>query len=492
MDSNQKYLGITIGPIIKTLSMARKPRELWSASYLFSHLMRCIIETLPKGKVISPAVLDYSDSKKNKTTVGLYPDRVFLEGEIEQNMITTALKRFSKETGLTEEVVWNYFNVMWTSVEAEEVKDAVSQLNKNLDLLELNKRITEGTVEEEIIELIGKKSGSPLFTISLKSNDFPIESLGEIGAANLKQHAAWNQFRKLILTEDNEDAYAVFDDALKSYHKYICIVQADGDNMGKVVSNTNGITAISKSLLAFGQEACGAIADYGGLPIYAGGDDLLFIAPVVGNNKNIFDLLKQIDELYKNVQNEVDRMHIGIETSMSYGVSITYYKFPLYEALTKARKLLFEQAKNVQGKNAIAWELQKHSGSSFAGSLSKSTDELYAAFEELIKNSPKEAVVSAVSHKIQENEGLLALWAGKADSDTRILAFFKKYMEYKEDNPDPYLASVKNLMRIFYDQMLQEINNPEWNTKKATSEMVKTIYGMLRTAKFINGEEVKQ
>lgn len=489
-----KYTAINIGPIIHTLGLAHKPRELRSASYLFSYLMECIIQALKSSGEMS--LISPSDKMSGvETKVGLYPDRAFFshEKEIEvQPILNKAFEKFSKETGLDKTVVDNYFNVMWTSVEADEVKDAVSQLNNNLNLLELNKRIMDGKTEEKIIELIGKKSGSPLFTISLKSNDFPIESLGEIGAANLKQHAAWNQFRESILIEDNEDAYIVFRDALKSYHKYVCIVQADGDNMGEVVSNTNSITAISKSLLAFGQESCGAIADYGGLPIYAGGDDLLFIAPVVGNNKNIFDLLKQIDELYKNVQNEVDGMHIGIGTSMSYGVSITYYKFPLYEALAKARTLLFEQAKKVQGKNAIAWELQKHSGSSFAGSLSKSNDKLYNAFKEVIKNSPNEAVVSAVSHKIRENEGLLALWAGKENSDTRILAFFKKYMEYNEDKPDPYLKSVKNLMMIFYNQMLQEKNNPEWNTKKANSEVVKTIYGMLRTAKFINGEEVKQ
>ena len=37
-----KYTAISIGPIIKTLAMARKPRELWAASYLFSYLMKCI------------------------------------------------------------------------------------------------------------------------------------------------------------------------------------------------------------------------------------------------------------------------------------------------------------------------------------------------------------------------------------------------------------------------------------------------------------------
>ena len=51
-----KYTGITIGPIVATLSMARRPRELWSASYLFSLLMDCIKSRIPVDcKIVSPA-----------------------------------------------------------------------------------------------------------------------------------------------------------------------------------------------------------------------------------------------------------------------------------------------------------------------------------------------------------------------------------------------------------------------------------------------------
>jgi len=32
------YLALTIGPIYKTLSNAKKPKELWSGSYVFSYI----------------------------------------------------------------------------------------------------------------------------------------------------------------------------------------------------------------------------------------------------------------------------------------------------------------------------------------------------------------------------------------------------------------------------------------------------------------------
>ena len=56
------------------------------------------------------------------------------------------------------------------------------------------------------------------------------------------------------------------------------------------------LQAISKALVKYGIEATKIIDEFGGLPIYAGGDDLLFIAPVVGKDgTNIFDLLVKIE-----------------------------------------------------------------------------------------------------------------------------------------------------------------------------------------------------
>lgn len=62
-----KYTAINIGPIIGTISLAKRPRELWAASYLFSFFMECIINEIvkTKAKIISPALLtSVKDIKK--------------------------------------------------------------------------------------------------------------------------------------------------------------------------------------------------------------------------------------------------------------------------------------------------------------------------------------------------------------------------------------------------------------------------------------------
>lgn len=60
--SKNNYSAINIGPIISTLGIARKPRELWAASFLFSHLMKCIYAEAEQAKavIISPAMLNFN------------------------------------------------------------------------------------------------------------------------------------------------------------------------------------------------------------------------------------------------------------------------------------------------------------------------------------------------------------------------------------------------------------------------------------------------
>ena len=39
-----KYIALTIGPIYKTLKNAKKPKELFARSYIFSYIMKNIIK----------------------------------------------------------------------------------------------------------------------------------------------------------------------------------------------------------------------------------------------------------------------------------------------------------------------------------------------------------------------------------------------------------------------------------------------------------------
>ena len=496
-----KYTAINIGPIIKTLGMARKPRELWAASYLFSYLMKCIVEATPKDKIISPATFN----KEEKNGIGLYPDRLFLKDfEVAyDNTIKPVLCKFAKDLNVNTD----YFNVMVVSGDYEKDSEAIKGLNYKLDCMELFNMATDRKFENNVRELIGKKFGSNLFEDALGTRDFPIESLGEIAAVELCNEKGWKQFSEDIKSDDNKVSEKAYEklpkDKLKSYHKYICVVQADGDNMGKTVSHSQlsdgKVKEISNALLEFGKNSKEKIIEFGGLPIYAGGDDLLFIVPVVGkDHSNIFQLLDKLnDESFSDVKRIVDECNLRTEdereneihASLSFGVSITYYKYPLYEALASARNLLFGKAKKVDGKNAIAVDWRKHSGGAFTVQLSKSNEDLQNAFKEMIDASEKsveETVVSAVAHKIRENEGLLSLWMSDGNTEQHNSNFFQKYLE-RDPNKEEDIKSASDKYKDAALSLLNEL----FKTETDISKLTQTMYGMLRMAKFIKGEEVK-
>lgn len=514
-----KYTAINIGPIIKTLGMARKPRELWAASYLFSYLMKRIIGVLPQKDIISPAIFDENE----KNGVGLYPDRVFVKGDVRYETLKPAIEKFAETVGLPA----SYFNVMLVSDEYDKDSAAIKDLNGLLDRMELFNMADEEKVSDIVRRFLIKDNNAMLVEDAFKGK-FPKETLGEIAAVELQPDKEksenkvtedqWKNFVSALKSDDKEESAKAYKkmpkDKLKSYHKYICVVQADGDNVGKTVSHSQlsdgKVKEISKALLEFGKIAKQKIEDFGGLPIYAGGDDLLFVAPVVGKNgQNILELLEDLNDIsFKGAKEKVRECGLlslddydkpegqrvpedkktPIEASLSFGVSISYYKYPLYEALESARNQLFDKAKHVDGKNAIALDWRKHSGGAFAFEFSKSKDELKKTFDDMIEASEKkveESVVSAVAHKIRENEGLMKLWIDSDNYKKRNSNFFQKYLEHqpnKEENnksaSDKYKDAALNLLNELY------------KIETDISKLTQTMYGMLRLAKFIKGEEV--
>ena len=464
-----KYTAINIGPIIATLGMARKPRELWAASFLFSHLMRCIYAEVKEANmvIISPAKPEEDIHK-----VGIYPDRIFIKGDMDaKKVVSDAMCRFyidlngtNPDKGKNPDL--SYFNIMSASCEADKESVAIALLNQQLDILELCNYATDGDAAQTIYNIISEKKNSPLFDLADGKFIKKIKTIEEIANAQREENPKIKE---------------------KSHHRYFCVVQADGDNVGKTVShkdlNDGEVLNISSELVKFGLSATLLIEDFGGLPIYAGGDDLLFIAPVIGKDgSHIFKLLDSIENIaFKGVQKAVGDLGLKddagneIRASLSFGVSISYYKYPLYEALESARNLLFGKAKNIQQKKAIAWSFRKHSGGNFDAAFSLYDEELKKQFDKLISETTDDEIVSAIAHKIRKEEALvdIVLESGKQD---RLNALFDNVLEYDNDNAN-YFEAVKTIMPTLYKVM-------------GKKNYVSTLYSLLRTAKFINGEDL--
>jgi CRISPR-associated protein Cmr2 len=459
------YSAINIGPIISTLGMARKPRELWAASYMFSHLMKCIYQTAEKenAEIISPA-----KPKEEKGKVGIYPDRIYMRKvEDVKKMVSEAMIQFYLDLGIKKDKIdLTYFNVMSATCEKDVESAAIKDLNQQLDVLELCNYATDGDAAQLIYDIISEKKDSPLFDLADGKFIKEVKTIEEIANAQREEHPDVKE---------------------KSHHRYFCVVQADGDNVGKTVSHEElgevEVMKISQALVQFGLEATQLIDDFGGQPIYAGGDDLLFIAPVIGKDgTHIFNLLDDIENsAFKGVKDSVDPLGLKddkgneIKASLSFGVSISYYKYPLYEALKSARNLLFDTAKNISDKKAVAWSLRKHSGGTFNAAFSLKDEELKSQFEKLIETTTDNETVSAIAHKLRQEEALVGLVLESGQTE-RLNALFDKVLEFDNDKA-AYFDAVKSIMPVLYKVV-------------GKKDYIQTLYSLLRTAKFIKGEDL--
>ena len=178
----KSYIGISIGPVVKTITMVRKPKELWSASYLFSYLAKKIINSLPEGcRLVSPA------KSKDKLGIDLYPDRIYVECSDgfalndAQEWMDAAWEDFNIGLNLNRD----YFNVMVALCTEENDRDALSSLNARLDMLELNVFAQDEDRTENVMELLRKSSDSPLFVDGMDSRRFVVDTLAEIAASQL-------------------------------------------------------------------------------------------------------------------------------------------------------------------------------------------------------------------------------------------------------------------------------------------------------------------
>jgi CRISPR/Cas system-associated protein Cas10 (large subunit of type III CRISPR-Cas system) len=150
-------------------------------------------------------------------------------------------------------------------------------------------------------------------------------------------------------------------DEIKGEADYVAVLKADGDDIGRILqgdkleefgkSSTPSRLAAISSLI---HETCerrlrSVIGKFGGVCLYAGGDDLLAILP----GENALEAAREIASSFGE--------SMAGRCSISTGVSIFHYKLPVYVGLEASRGLL-ERAKGREGKNSIAFAIIGGSG----------------------------------------------------------------------------------------------------------------------------------
>lgn len=368
------YIGVTIGPITDTLMLAEKPGQLWTASNLFSSLTQELCAALVEQglcrptDIITPYYPDtseplYDDLLQRRDGLGLFHDHIIFRAEkdaISQFIPCRdlAIERVAGRFGADEEALKNYVSVAACEFAVGDNENPILKCGSMLDCLELSKRFQPVQRSNWL----------------LKTMDDAPRSSKRLGI----DPDAWQlMIRGEFLDRDGNKCYGLHVKSLSEIaaipgaeglkkSSYFCVLRADGDNLTGLISALNSdelCREFSKSCLSYCIKASELVGEYGGVTVYAGGDDLLALLPCEHNGKTVFDFMQELSDSFGKAFDTLDLPPGSCLPTLSIGAFLCYYKFPLYEALEESLHLLFGKAKTEEiGKNCVVVAIEKHSG----------------------------------------------------------------------------------------------------------------------------------
>lgn len=490
----ERYIVVTLGPIFDTINLASSPAALWTGSYLFSYLNKTICRLLVKAGVkeediLTPYYTTGTDFPQDCDGVGLFHDRIIFRGEgfsigqfadIKEKAIAHLAKTFTVDEAYLKEY-------LLIATAEETVEHPILDTSKILDCLELAKPIVSGREDNPLLSmLVGEKF---------------------YGNETVKHLPLTQQFRSWHLRKSNGQLKSLSDISGAEWqtgmkkHAYYAIVRADGDHMGDVIkklkcsdsgsaeegSKTKTVREFSRDCIFYCAQIAEKVRQFGGVAIYSGGDDLLAIMPCENREKQtVFEFIEEANKLFTSRFNEDN---YGVKVSLSFGVTICYHKFPLYEALQDSQTMLFGLAKSQR--NCTAIHLQKHAGQSEGLIIpNASLASFKKTFAMLVSRSNGEWFHS-VHHKLKLFRHLFIL-AG--DDRDRVFHLFKNIFDAEAHMNNALLH--EELPRFYLDIRTQlgitsvvDIQDPEEAKKKlkaanSENEAIDTLCYILRLFKF--------
>jgi CRISPR-associated protein Cmr2 len=517
----KKYYALTIGPIYDTINQVKRTRSVWGASYLYSWLMKQILTEVSEKKEIE-IVLPYFDTDiKSENGAGLFNDRAFFKGnggskpKIEE-AISKVLDDLAKDISPIEEdqigvktFLIQYFNFHIVEIDFQE-PIPLATLNKLLDKEELFKNSPLDITDNYVLRYLSNIANNQLLHKDAFGNDTERNflSLSEIATTSLARLKA-NEYKKVFLQnlvenrkrikkgiEEQEFMDVLENDEvlkkyLKPFNKYIGILYADGDGIGDLIakcSTNEQLRAFSKSLFDFCKKAEIIIDNYGGKGIYLGGEDILAFIPLVCYSEDthsrmtFFELIMQIDEAFKEtVQAFAFKIELEKLPTLSFGLMLSYNKYPLKEAMESAHELLMEaKSKNV-GKNAINILFQKHSGQKNACIIKKEKITSFQQISSFINiEANKDEFLSGVMHRLNEAY-MYELFAKSLEPTFSLKAFVKNFMDIPEVKPNTFEEQFINLATVIHE----DYTGQDFKDKSHPKNI---LYTILRINQFLNSK----
>lgn len=481
MNQNKKYIAVTIGPIFDTMSLVSTPAALWISSYLFSCITGTICELLLQNgvkeeEIITPYYSQTDTALLNKKDgVGLFHDRIIFEAEnfdIKNfNSIKEAtLSKISSVFELDLDYLKEYLQIAAVKYEAE---NPIFGCDAILNSRELEKPFVAEDTEQPLLKMLFADEGI--------ANKWIKDIAKKLGVFEKWQLSDGKNIKNLnMIVNPNPELKAKM-----KKHCYYAIVRSDGDHMSKIISSLDGdkqFRQFSKTCLSYCSAIADEVAKFDGVTVYAGGDDLLAILPCENKyGETPFEFIKKANEIFNGFFKTYNK-----PTSLSFGITMCYYKFPLYEALEDSANLLFGVAKDKNRKNCAVIRLQKHAGQSEGLIIPNAALNEFLALKNVIVDSAQtekadedDRVIVSALHKIALFEHLL-----KAAEDDReeIVTLFKNIF----DSGEQQTKFLREILPDFYYKLKTNLKIDVMDNDGIRDDSVTEINYILRVLKFFN------
>lgn len=142
---------------------------------------------------------------------------------------------------------------------------------------------------------------------------------------------------------------------------YFGLLLMDGDQLGQLLQTNS--SWVSQSLNRFTEKIQELIPKYEGVPVYAGGDDVLALFPLHQILPAALEIRQQYMKAFDEVKNEVIPEETDLPApTVSAGVIFAHAYTPIKNVLRYAHVLLDDVAKGQNGRDSIAVSIWRHSG----------------------------------------------------------------------------------------------------------------------------------
>ncbi|MBK8486088.1 MAG: hypothetical protein IPL31_17520 [Saprospiraceae bacterium] len=554
MNNNKHFIALSIGPIHETLRQAKRCRELWVASYMFSWFIKYLylkVEADSQFNLWFPYIKEETlTDPAFKNGAGRFADHMLIEIHFVDNadnayntflnLIKETIAHLANETSVPEDDLRSYFIVytMLLTIDQNELTNQgisiVQHINQLLDQAECA-RLPRNYNRIQCKQNIFDKANNGFFAqdgipdtdwefVSGVKKSARFLSIPEIACSDLitkDSDKFYNAVGKLIRSRNSQQAdqsEGISDDddlyeTLKTegiqfsqHHKYYALVHCDGDNMGSVLgrigNDRNIVREFSNLMMDFGTESAKLLNAYGAKAIFLGGDDLLFLAPILSEKQGIIGICDDIEKKWKEMFSAFCQTHqlsSDIQINLSWGISISYYKSPLKESYMASYDILFEQIKKKTAKNRIGIVFKKHSGQTMQAIIPKDGNTYDTILNKFLNAEQQRSEISnGMIYKIASFDKLFRSIANTSTFKNIQLERWSNFFNNSFDNNDHSTSSVVRTTE--WKDNIRDLCKHSYMENKETFKVVddasspynynafQIVYTVLRLSQFVMSE----